>query len=168
MITEALNPVCILYFYVLFISSSLSTGVSCLHKWGSVPNKMKMVLGSVCKNILVVRLNLNIWLPTISIFVYTAQRRERYDDVSRIWFLSSRDLLLSPFIQARLLPRGWCTQRRKWLSTNGKQGNRDLEDEHLSTYETDEGQLPTHYCQGAHAYWHTAFGWMTSVIKLQH
>ncbi len=40
-ITGALNPVCILYIYVLFISNSLSTGVSCFHKWGSVPNKMK-------------------------------------------------------------------------------------------------------------------------------
>lgn len=40
-INGALNPVCILHIYVLFIRNSLSTGVSCLHKWGSVPNKMK-------------------------------------------------------------------------------------------------------------------------------
>lgn len=50
MITEALNPVCILYIYVLFIRNSLSTGVSCLHKWGSVLNKMNWILG-VCAKI---------------------------------------------------------------------------------------------------------------------
>lgn len=48
MTTEALNSVCILYIYVLFISNSLSTGVSCLHKWRSALNK-KRALGTSAK-----------------------------------------------------------------------------------------------------------------------
>lgn len=49
MITEALNSVCILYIYVLLISNSLSTGVSCLHNWRSALNKIKRALGTSAK-----------------------------------------------------------------------------------------------------------------------
>lgn len=74
-ITEALNPVCILYICVLFIRNSLSAGVSCLHKWRSVlaekkkkKKKKEVDCGNTSNNIPFVSRNLNIWLRGITIF----------------------------------------------------------------------------------------------------
>lgn len=67
MIPEALNPVCILYNYVLCITESLSAGGSSYHKWRSWLNKKWSLLRTCAEIFKMVAQNLNIWLHSLTI-----------------------------------------------------------------------------------------------------